>query len=181
MSWAVHVAGCSWCGTAAQHIKGFLAKKISNTYKIIIIIIIIIGKKKQNGRLIAWCDIHSSQWCDGKGAAVCGCQMFLFTLETCRIDGAEQGQWFKKCLCEVTFMGEDCYACVFKTLSLPARRCLDLTRGGRYLNCLDLPINWWETELTVRAGRRNYYYWDTNKWTHCFSCVISTSKRPAAD
>lgn len=45
MSWAVHMAGCSWCGTAAQHMKGFLAKKISNTYKIIIIIIII-GKKK---------------------------------------------------------------------------------------------------------------------------------------
>lgn len=51
MSWAVHVAGCSWCGTAAQHIKGFLAKKISNTYKIIIIIIIIIGKKNQNSPL----------------------------------------------------------------------------------------------------------------------------------
>lgn len=50
MSWAVHVAGCSWCGTAAQHIKGFLAKKISNTYKIIIIIIII-GKKNQNSPL----------------------------------------------------------------------------------------------------------------------------------
>lgn len=51
-----------------------------------------IEEKKKNGRLIAWCDIHSSQWCDGKGAAVCGCQMFLFTLETCRIDGAEQGR-----------------------------------------------------------------------------------------
>lgn len=85
------------------------------------------------------------------------------------------GQWLKKCLCQVTFMSEDCYACVFTTPSLPARHCLHLKTGRRYLSCLHLPIRWWETE----SRKRKTYSWNMNKWLHCFSCVINTSKRPS--
>lgn len=87
------------------------------------------------------------------------------------------GQWRKKCLCQVTFMSEDCYTRVLKIPSLPARLCLHLTPGGRYLSRLHLPISWWETESRKR-GRRTVLILGT--WTNdCVAfCVWSI---PASD